>query len=112
SYSTPGNNSSISRGSIQGNVYQASSPPESILEQWMGESSRLANLVTYHCNADYETSMGSILTVALVFKVHLYVTSVGHRRAYHYSCQKRELNSITSDRKRATNQRDAMLLDH
>jgi len=111
SYSTPGNNSSISRGSIQGNVYQASSPPESILEQWMGESSRRANLVTYHCNADYETSMGSTLTVALVFKRHLYVTSVGDSRAYHYSNQNKELKCITTDHTLAANPLQANLLD-
>jgi serine/threonine protein phosphatase PrpC len=103
SYSTPGYNSSVSRGSIQGNVYQSSSPPDSILEQWMGEASRRANLVTYHCNADYETTMGSTLTVALVYKRHLYVTSVGDSRAYHYSSQDKELKCITTDHTLAAN---------
>jgi eukaryotic-like serine/threonine-protein kinase len=111
SYSTPDNNSSISRGSSQGNVYQSSSPPESILEQWMGEASRRANLVTYHCNADYETSMGSTLTVALVYKRHLYVTSVGDSRAYYYSNQDKELKCITTDHTLAANPVQANPLD-
>jgi serine/threonine protein kinase len=103
SYSTPGNASSIGRGSIQGHVVQSTSPPESTLEQWMGEASRRANLVTYHCNADYETSMGSTLTVALVYNRHLYVTSVGDSRAYHYSDQHRQLRCITTDHTLAAN---------
>ncbi len=103
SYSTPGNNSSIARGSIQVNANQALSPSESILEQWMEEASRRANLVTYHCNADYETSMGSTLTVVLVYKRHLYVTSVGDSRAYHYSNQNKELKCITTDHTLAAN---------
>ncbi len=111
SYSTPVDNSSISRGNIRGNVYQASAPPESILEQWMGESARRANLVTYHCNADYETSMGSTLTVALVYKRHLYVTSVGDSRAYHYSNQNKDLTCITTDHTHAANPVQANPLD-
>jgi serine/threonine protein phosphatase PrpC len=97
SYSTPGNSSSVSRRSIQGNVYQSPAPPDTILEQWMGEATRRANLVTYHCNADYETSMGSTLTVALVHKRHLYVTSIGDSRAYHYRSSSKDLKCITTD---------------
>jgi serine/threonine protein kinase len=103
SYLIPTSNSSISRGSIPGTVSQASSPPESTLEQWMGEATRRANMVTYHCNADFETSMGSTLTVALVYKRHLYVTSVGDSRAYHYSNQDKQLMRITIDHTLATN---------
>lgn len=111
SYSTPANNPSISRGSIQDHVLQSSIPPGSILEQWMGEASRRANLVTYHCNADYETSMGSTLTVALVYKRHLYITSIGDSRAYHYSNQNKELTCITTDHTLAANPVQANLLD-
>ena len=77
----------------------------------MGESLRRANLVTYHCNADYETSMGSTLTVALVYKRHLYVTSVGDSRAYHYSSQNNELKCITTDHTLAANPVQANPLD-
>ncbi len=111
SYSSPGNSSSISRGSIQGNVSQTSFPAESILEQWTVEASRRANLVTYHCNADYETSMGSTLTVTLVYKRHLYVTSVGDSRAYHYSNQDKALKCLTTDHTLAANPAQANPLD-
>jgi eukaryotic-like serine/threonine-protein kinase len=110
SYSKPANNSSVSRGSNQGTIYQSSSPPGSILEQWMGEANRRANLVTYHCNADYETSMGSTLTVTLVYKRHLYVTSVGDSRAYHYSKSSKQLKCITTDHTLAANLVQANLL--
>jgi serine/threonine protein phosphatase PrpC len=77
----------------------------------MEEASRRANLVTYHCNADYETSMGSTLTVVLVYKRHLYVTSVGDSRAYHYSNQDKALKCITTDHTLAANTVQANPLD-
>jgi len=102
-YSTPGKNSSVSRGDTTSGVPQTAPSPESVIEQWMGEGIRRANLVIYHCNADYETSMASTLTVALVYKHKLYVTSVGDSRAYHYSRQKQELKCITTDHTLAAN---------
>src|SRR2546430_12533495 len=54
--------------------------PDAIVEQWMREAVRRANQVIYHCNADYETKMASTLSVALVYKRHLYVTSVSEDR--------------------------------
>ncbi len=111
SYSNSGNNSSLSRGSIPGGIYQPVSPPDSVIEQWMGESIRRANKVIYHCNADYETSMGSTLTVGLVHKRHLYVTSVGDSRAYHYSNPSKELKCITTDHTQAANLVQATLLE-
>ncbi len=103
SYSTPGKNSSVSRGDTPGGVPQTAPSPESVIEQWLGEGIRRANLVIYHCNADYETSMASTLTVALVYKHKLYVTSVGDSRAYHYSRQNNELKCITTDHTLAAN---------
>ena len=69
---------------------------------------RRANQVIYHCNADYETSMASTLTLALVYKHRLYVTSVGDSRAYHYSLVK-GLTRITTDHTLAANLVEAKL---
>ncbi len=65
-------------------------PPlsEAILEQWTRDAVRQANQVIYHCNADYDTSMASTLTVAVTYKQRLYVASVGDSRAYYYSTKK------------------------
>src|SRR5258708_30319592 len=46
--------------------------------------------------------MASTLTVALVYKRHLYVTSVGDSRAYHYNTTK-WLQCITTDHTLAAN---------
>jgi len=108
SYASPGNSSSVSRGGIPGGPYQPTSPAESVIEQWMGEGLRRANQVIYHCNADYETNMASTLTVALVYKRHLYVTSVGDSRAYHYNATK-GLQCITTDHTLAANLVEANL---
>ncbi len=108
SYAGPGNSSSVSRGGIPGGPYQPTSPAESVIEQWMGEGLRRANQVIYHCNADYETNMASTLTVALVYKRHLYVTSVGDSRAYHYNATK-GLQCITTDHTLAANLVEANL---
>ena len=71
-------------------------PPEAIIEQWLGDGVRQANQVIYHCNADYETTMASTLTVALMHKHILYVASVGDSRAYHYSAAA-GLRHVTTD---------------
>ena len=47
----------------------------------MRESVRRANQVIFHCNADYETSMASTLTMALVYKHRLHIASIGDCRA-------------------------------
>ena len=109
SYASPGNSSSVSRRGIPGGPYQPTSPADSVIEQWMGESIRRANQVIYHCNADYETNMASTLTVALVYKHYLYVTSIGDSRAYHYSADK-GLKCITTDHTLAANLVEANLL--
>ena len=70
--------------------------PDDILEQWMHEAVRRANQVIYHCNADYDTNMASTLTLALIHKRRLYITSVGDSRAYHFSPDK-GLKRITTD---------------
>ncbi len=71
-------------------------PVESILEQWIRDSLRQANRVIYHCNADYDTTMASTLAIALVYRHHLYVASVGDSRVYHYNAQQ-GLRRITTD---------------
>ena len=73
-------------------------PPssEAILEKWTHDAVRQANQVIYHCNADYDTTMGSTLTVAVTYKQHLYVASVGDSRAYHYNPTK-GLRLLTQD---------------
>lgn len=76
-----GSNSQISR---PGQAYKSPSLPDSTLEQWMRESVRRAGQVIFHCNADYETSMASTLTMALVYKRRLHIVSIGDCRAYYY----------------------------
>lgn len=83
--------------------------PPTVLEQWMRESVRRANQVIFHCNADYDTSMASTLTLALVYKHRLYVASVGDCRAYHYRSN-HELRRITSDHTLAAHLVQANLL--
>ncbi|HZS78839.1 MAG TPA: protein kinase [Ktedonobacteraceae bacterium] len=92
---SPGVGSSIARSSAAKN-YQPGPPPDAVLEQWLREAVRRANLVIYHCNADYETTMASTLTLSLVYKRVLYVASVGDSRAYHFSASK-GLKRITID---------------
>ena len=71
-------------------------PPEAIIEQWLRDGVRQANSVIYHCNADYETTMASTLTVALIHKHTLYVASVGDSRVYHYNATT-GLHRVTTD---------------
>ena len=71
-------------------------PPASqtILGQWTLDAVRQANQVIYHCNADYDTTMASTLTVALTYKQRLYIANVGDSRAYYYS-PKKGLQNLT-----------------
>lgn len=79
-----------------------------LVEQWLIEAVQRANLVIYHCNADYETTMASTLTAVLVYKRYAYVVHVGDSRAYHYRAGK-GLQRITSDHTLAANLVDAKL---
>ncbi|HKV59278.1 MAG TPA: protein kinase [Ktedonobacteraceae bacterium] len=101
---SPGPGTSILRNmTLTGNI---AALPDDILEQWMHEAMRRANQVIYHCNADYDTNMASTLTLALIHKRQLYITSVGDSRAYHYRAGK-GLKRITTDHTLGTGQRDA-----
>ncbi len=102
SYSTPGNNPPVLRANNPGIIHQSTLPPEKVFEQWMGESIRRANQVIYHCNADYDTHMASTLTIALVHKRHVYVSSVGDSRVYHYSSQNNVLQCISTVQTKAS----------
>lgn len=107
SYTTPaGRNASLLRNT---QAPRLPSLPEAILEQWMRESVRRAHQVIYHCNADYETSMASTLTMALVYKRRLRIASVGDSRAYRYR-PGGELRCITSDHTLAAHLVEADLL--
>ncbi len=96
SYSASANNSPVSKANNPGFIRPTTQSPEKVFEQWMGESIRRANQVIYHCNADYDTHMASTLTIALVHKRHLYVSSVGDSRVYHYSSQDNTLRCISA----------------
>ena len=111
SYSTPGKSPSVSRANNPGIINQSTQSPEKAFEQWMGESIRRANLVIYHCNADFDTHMASTLTIALIHKRHLYVSSVGDSRAYLYSCQNKVLQCITTEHTSAVNSFQANQLE-
>lgn len=107
SYTPPGGaGSSLIHGFQR---YRPSALPDAMLEQWMRESVRRANQVIFHCNADYDTSMASTLTLALVYKHHLHVASVGDCRAYHYHPGE-QLCRITTDHTLAANLVEANLL--
>jgi serine/threonine protein phosphatase PrpC len=69
-----------------------------------------ANRVIYHCNADYDTSMASTLTVALLHKHRLYVASIGDSRAYLYNARQKLLECLTRDHTLAANLVEAELL--
>lgn len=84
-------------------------PPDTILERWMRDAVQQANRVIYHCNADYDTTMASTLTVALMYKRLLYVGSVGDSRAYHYSART-GLRRLTNDHTLAARLVEADLL--
>jgi serine/threonine protein kinase len=103
SYSASGKNPPASKANNPGFISPSTLPPEKIFEQWMGESIRRAHQVIYHCNADYDTHMASTLSIALVHKRHLYVSSVGDSRAYHYSSQDNVLTCISIAQTKASN---------
>jgi serine/threonine protein kinase/serine/threonine protein phosphatase PrpC len=111
SYSTPGTNPPVARVNNPGIIHQSTLPPEKVFEQWMGESIRRANQVIYHCNADYDTHMASTLTIALVHKRHLYVSSVGDSRAYHYSSQDNVLQCISTEEVTSSNSSQAQSIE-
>ncbi len=107
SYIPPtGHSSGISQAAQS---YKPPSLPDSTLEQWMHESVRRANQVIFHCNADYETAMASTLTMALAYKRHLHIVSLGDCRAYHYRSGE-QLRCITADHTLAANLVQAHLL--
>ena len=83
--------------------------PDTALEQWIRESVRRANQVIFHCNADYDTSMASTLTVAVVYKHRVHIASVGDCRAYHYRPGE-DLHLITADHTLAAHLVQANLL--
>ncbi len=84
--------------------------PDKIIEQWMRDGMQQANRVIYHCNADYDTTMASTLTVALLYKRSLYVANVGDSRAYFYNAREQRLQCITRDHTLAANLVEAELL--
>jgi serine/threonine protein kinase len=107
SYTPPaGHISTISRGIPN---YKPPALPDSTLEQWIRESVRRANQVIFHCNADYETSMASTLTMALVYKHRLHIASIGDCRAYLYR-PGGTLRCLTADHTLAANLVQAHLL--
>ncbi len=67
-----------------------------LLEQWIRDAVRQANQVIYHCNADYDATMASTLTLTLLYKRQLFVASIGDGRAYHYNA-KGEMRCLTKD---------------
>ncbi|GCE06405.1 protein kinase domain-containing protein [Dictyobacter aurantiacus] len=89
--------------------HRSTPPSEAILEQWIRDAARQANQVIYHCNADYDATMASTLTLALMYKRTLYVASVGDSRTYHYTPQK-GLRCLTRDHTIAASLVDANLL--
>lgn len=80
-----------------------------LLEQWIRDAARQANQVIYHCNADYDATMASTLTLALLYKRQLFIASIGDSRAYHYNAKK-ELHCLTKDHTLAANLVEAKLL--
>jgi eukaryotic-like serine/threonine-protein kinase len=70
---------------------------EAVLEQWLRDATRQANRVIYHCNADYDATMASTLTIALQYEYRLYVASVGDSRAYHYNVQDKTLHLLNAN---------------
>ena len=75
---------------------QVTRPPTTILAQWLHDGVRQANQVIYHCNADYDTAMGSTMTTVLVHNHRLYVAHVGDSRAYYFNADT-GLHRITRD---------------
>ena len=57
--------------------------PDMSIQQWIRDTVHRANRVVYHCNADYDTTMASTLTLAFIYNHLLYLASVGDSRAYY-----------------------------
>ncbi len=93
SQSTPQN---VHVGTANTHAMQAIRPPTSILEQWLRDGVQQANQVIYHCNADYETAMGSTMTATLVHNHRLYIAHVGDSRVYHFNTTT-GLRALTND---------------
>jgi len=70
---------------------------EAVLEQWLRDATQRANRVIYHCNADYDATMASTLTIALLYEYRLYAASVGDSRAYHYNTKDKTLRLLTTN---------------
>jgi serine/threonine protein kinase len=98
-----------SRATPSGTTYRFQIPPNELLEQWIGDATRQANQVIYHCNADYDATMASTLALALLYKRRLFVASIGDSRVYRYTAQ-RELHCLTKDHTLAANLVEANLL--
>jgi eukaryotic-like serine/threonine-protein kinase len=79
-----GSTSSVKKDFLTSTAY-ALPTSEGIIEQLLRDAVRQANKVIYHCNADYETTMASTLTVTLLHEHILYVAGFGDSRAYHYN---------------------------
>ncbi len=112
SLQTPGNatpgRQRLSGGPVSSSL-RTPPPTEAVLEQWLRDGVRQANQVIYHCNADYDATMGSTLTTALMYRNHLYVASVGDSRAYHFRSGQ-GLRCLTRDHTLAANLVEANLL--
>lgn len=104
---TPGRNRQA--GKVPGTALRVAPPTETVLEQWLQDTVRQANQVIYHCNADYDATMGSTLTVALMYKDRLYIASVGDSRAYHFR-PNQGLQCLTRDHTLAADLVEANLL--
>ena len=107
---TPGSSALTPVGNRPSPTLQNKLPDDMMLEQWLRNAVRQANQVIYHCNADYDTTMASTLTVGLIYKRRFYATNVGDSRAYHYSVSKGSLRRITNDHTMAANLVEADLL--
>ncbi len=108
--SRPHSNTSSSEGIHQPSRPSPTLPPaEIVLEQWIKDAVRQANQVIYHCNADYETTMASTLTIAMIYKHRLYVASMGDSRAYRYNTHT-GIHRITNDHTIAASLVEADLL--
>jgi serine/threonine protein phosphatase PrpC len=82
---------------------------DAVLEQWVRDAIQQANRVIYHCNADYDITMASTLTVSLLYKRRLYLASIGDSRAYRYNAQA-GLQCLTRDHTLAADLVEAELL--
>ncbi len=108
---TPGpvTNSTPGQARLPSRALYLKRPTEELLQDWMRDAVYQANQVIYHCNADYDTTMASTLTTALLYQHRLLVANVGDSRAYHYN-PTQGLQRITTDHTLAANMVAANLL--